>query len=88
MRPTTDDADGADDSTATRFDRRLDDIPQECRDLIGDFLREIEPLVSDIDWENATMADLERLGDVIEEPVSDMDVKMEQAPAATTRLRR
>ncbi len=57
----------------------LDDIPQECRDLLGDFLRDIEPLVSDIDWGNATMSDLEALGTSIDEPVSDMDVKMEQA---------
>ena len=37
------------------------DLPEECRNLFGDFLRDIEPTVSEIDWDNATMADFETL---------------------------
>jgi hypothetical protein len=44
----------------------IGDIPQECIDAFAGFLREIEPYVADIDWENATAADLEQLGNDLE----------------------
>ncbi len=44
----------------------IGDIPQECIDAFAGFLREIEPYVADIDWENATTADLEQLGNDLE----------------------
>ena len=37
----------------------LGDVPQECVDLATTFLQQIEPIVSSIDWANATIADLE-----------------------------
>ena len=39
----------------------FDDLPQHCRDAFADFLQQIEPTVSDIDWDSATMADFETL---------------------------
>jgi hypothetical protein len=44
----------------------LDELPQECLDALAGFLREIEPIVEPIDWENATMADFEELGQAID----------------------
>lgn len=51
----------------------LDDIPEECLDLMGAFLKEIEPVVSEVDWENATMNDLQALGEQFEERGSQLD---------------
>jgi hypothetical protein len=39
----------------------FDDLPQHCRDAFADFLQQIEPTVSEIDWDTATMADFETL---------------------------
>jgi hypothetical protein len=39
----------------------FDDLPQDCRDAFADFLQQIEPTVSEIDWDTATMADFETL---------------------------
>ncbi len=74
-----DEGDVGDDDGNTVSVGSLDDIPEECREIMGDFLREIEPIVSDIDWENATMADLEQLGTSIDAPVNEIDAEMEQA---------
>jgi len=57
----------------------VDEIPEECRRILGDFLRQIEPVVSGVDWENATMADLEDLGTAIEAPSTAIEVEMEQS---------
>ena len=44
----------------------IGDMPDECRDLLVDYLRAIEPHVEDIDFETATLDDLATLGEVIE----------------------
>jgi hypothetical protein len=44
----------------------VDDIPQECMDAFIAFLKDIEPLVEPVDWENATTEDLEELGTALE----------------------
>ena len=49
------------------------DIPGECIDLLGDFLREIEPDVGAVDWQTATLADLEPLDELIAEPSDEFD---------------
>ncbi|MEO6652109.1 MAG: hypothetical protein ABIP17_05565 [Ilumatobacteraceae bacterium] len=56
---------GASDSAAPDGDviRTLDDIPEVCRDQMAAFLREIEPTVSAIDWENASISDFESVAD-------------------------
>ena len=55
----------------------LDDIPRECRDLLGDFLREIEPLVSDFDWETASLNDFEAIGEEFEVKSDEFDLRGE-----------
>ncbi|MEZ5377617.1 MAG: hypothetical protein R2733_14020 [Acidimicrobiales bacterium] len=69
--------DGGDSSGATI--RSLDDLPSECRDAIGDFLRTIEPTVSEIDWENATLADMEEIGTALDEPGTEFETRMADA---------
>jgi hypothetical protein len=44
----------------------LDEIPQECIDAFGDYLREIEAIVEPIDWENATMEEMEEVGTALD----------------------
>ncbi len=55
-------ADDGDDSDGDMISvSSLDDIPEVCRDLMSDFLKDIEPIVSPIDWDNATLADFETI---------------------------
>ena len=51
----------------------LDDIPQVCRDLMSDFLKDIEPIVSPIDWDNATLADFETISTEFEARADQFD---------------
>ena len=44
----------------------IGDIPQECIDAFVSYLRVIEPVVEEVDWANATMADFEELGTSLE----------------------
>ena len=48
----------------------IDDLPRKCVELFSEFLREIESVVSDIDWSNATIKDFEDL-DIDLEPAND-----------------
>jgi len=57
----------------------FNDLPEECRDAFGDFLRVIEPTVGDIDWETATMADFEALSEQLDTQSSSFDEDMEAA---------
>ena len=41
----------------------LSDMPPKCVELLGKFLKQIEPTVSKIDWDKATLADFEAFGD-------------------------
>lgn len=54
----------------------INDIPQECLDAFADFLRQIEPIVEPIDWENATASDLEDMGEAIDEMAQDYDTEI------------
>jgi hypothetical protein len=40
----------------------LSDMPPKCVELLGKFLKQIEPTVSKIDWDKATLADFEAFG--------------------------
>lgn len=51
----------------------LDDIPERCRDLMADFLRDIEPIVGPVDWDNATLADFEQIAGEFEERSNEFD---------------
>jgi hypothetical protein len=44
----------------------IDDIPRECLDAFGNFLRTIEPAVEDFDFDNANLADLQQLSTELE----------------------
>lgn len=51
----------------------LDDVPDVCRDLMSDFLKDIEPIVSPIDWDNATLADFETISAEFEARADQFD---------------
>jgi hypothetical protein len=53
----------------------IDDIPEECRDLMADFLRDIEPIVEPVDWSNATLADFEQIAADFEERSAAFDTQ-------------
>ena len=53
------------------------DVPAECRDALADFLRTIEPVVSDIDWDTATMADFEQISTELEDEGTAFDAATE-----------
>lgn len=52
-----------DDNAASNGDeiRSIDDVPEECRREMAEFLRQVEPIVSPIDWETATFSDFEAI---------------------------
>jgi hypothetical protein len=70
--------DGTEPATITSFE----DIPQECLDMTADFLREIEPLVSPIDWANATMADFESVAPAFEAEAAAFDTRSAEVCAS------
>ncbi len=78
---TSDDSSEGDDSSDDGASAAvsLDDLPSECRDALADFLRAIEPTVSEIDWETATLADMETMGTDIEAPGTELDTKLAEA---------
>ncbi len=51
---------GSDDTITVN---ELSDMPPKCVELLGKFLKQIEPTVSKIDWDKATLADFEKFGD-------------------------
>lgn len=51
------------------------DLPPECVDLLREFLRDIEPVVSAIDWQQATIAEFESLGTDFEDVSRDFDAE-------------
>ena len=69
----------ADTNSDTVTITEIDDIPAECRQIMGDFLREIEPMVDDIDWDTATVAGLQEFEESFDEP----SVRLEQALASS-----
>ncbi len=52
------------------------DIPQECIDMMGDYMERLEPIVQDIDWESATMADFEAISEQLDTELSSIDDDM------------
>jgi hypothetical protein len=63
--PASDDSSASDDDgnvvSSGGAINSINDIPQVCRDAMADFLREVEPIVSTIDWQTATIADFEAI---------------------------
>jgi len=71
-----DDNDGNDDEGSVEVDD-LGDLPDECVDAIGDMLEKIEPLVEDIDWENASLEEMASLGEELTSEDFEMDEDLE-----------
>jgi hypothetical protein len=62
------------------------DLPAECVEALSAYLKAIEPLVEGIDWENATMADMEAIGDEMT-PISDeFATQVELCPTLDTNV--
>lgn len=55
----------------------FDDIPEVCRDLFASFLNDIEPIVSPIDWDNATLADFSSIEGPFTEVADQFDTESE-----------
>lgn len=69
--------DNGDDDTIKVDD--INDIPDECIDLFTDMLEKIEPIVEDVDWENADLSEMEGIQEELDAEVSAMDDDMEEA---------
>ena len=57
----------------------LSSIQPECRDPLAVFLRDIEPSVDRIDWDTATLADVEDVSPVIDQMTLKFQTTMEAA---------
>jgi hypothetical protein len=75
--PADDDA-ADDDAAASGSIDALDDIPKPCRDLMADFLRDVEPIVSQVDWQAATLSDFEQVSSEFEERANEFDLATER----------
>jgi hypothetical protein len=55
------------------------DMPKECIDLLGAFLKKIEPTVSAIDWDKATYGDFQKFGEKFQPESDSFDAQTEAA---------
>jgi len=72
------DNDNGDDGDTIKVDD-INDIPDECLDLMGDMLEQIEPIVEDVDWENADLSSMQSVTEELDAEFSGMDDEMESA---------
>ena len=66
--------DGGEDDDVVIVDD-VSELPPECVDLLADFLKLIEPAVSDIDWDTATLGDFQAISDELEGQFEEMDAR-------------
>lgn len=57
----------------------VSEMPAKCIELFGGFLKQIEPVVSKVDWKTATAKDLQSLDDGLGKQSSDLDAQMTAA---------
>ena len=57
----------------------LGDVPQECVDLFTEYLQEIEPVVSEVDWETADMSAMEEVGAALEVSSEEYETAITEA---------
>ena len=57
----------------------LGDLPRECVDLFTNYLREIEPVVSEVDWESADMSEMEAVGVELEAATEEYETAITDA---------
>ncbi len=74
-----DDSDESAEGDGSRQIDSLDDIPDRCKDLMADFLRDIEPIVEPVDWSSATLADFEAIGAEFEARAGEFDTEATEA---------
>jgi hypothetical protein len=55
------------------------DMPPKCIELLGKFLKKIEPVVSKIDWNKATLADFNTFGDQFKTESDSFDAESSAA---------
>jgi hypothetical protein len=55
----------------------LDDIPLDCREVLAGFLKDIEPTVERVDWDTATLADMQDITPVIDQMTIKFETGME-----------
>ena len=60
-------------ATDTILVDNLGDMPPKCIELLGKFLKQIEPTVSKIDWDKATLADFEAFGNTFKAESDSFD---------------
>jgi hypothetical protein len=65
------------DDTITVSD--LGDMPPKCIELLSKFLKKIEPTVSKIDWDKATLAEFETFGDTFQADADSFDKDTSEA---------
>ncbi len=53
----------------------LGDMPPKCIDLLSKFLKQIEPTVSKIDWQKATLGDFEAFGNTFKAESDSFDTE-------------
>jgi hypothetical protein len=72
---TTDDGseNNGDDDADGPVINSLNDIPEVCRDAMAEFLRQLEPIVEPIAWENATMGDFEQIANEFEAKAAEFE---------------
>lgn len=72
----TDSGDGDGDGMVIRS---MDDMPAACQDATAEFLRALEPIVSPIDWQNATMAEFEQVANDFQEEADEFQAASSDA---------
>jgi hypothetical protein len=72
-------AGGASTDDAQTISDDLGNIPPECRDPLAVFLQDIEPSVERVDWDTATLADVQDVSPVIDQMTLKFQTTMEAA---------
>ena len=57
----------------------FDDMPPKCIELLTTFLKKIEPAASQIDWDTATLGDLDSFGAQFKTESDEFDAQTQQA---------
>jgi len=66
-------------SSAEIIVQGLDEMPAECVDLMTDFLVQVEPVVSEVDWKTATSNEFQTIAEQLDEEFSDFDAQTTSA---------
>jgi hypothetical protein len=56
----------------------FEDLPAECRQAVGEFLQAIEPVVRDIDFDSATLEELDEMGTQLEQQTAEFETTLDE----------